>query len=152
MLHTDLRKKDIQKFRGDPLKYWSFMRCFSTSVDCLPMEDDAKLVYLIQFCEVLAKEAIEDLVILDGQEGYKRAKETLKKRFGQNHVIAGALINRITDGAPILINDNLSLLTMAQQMRVCEATLTQLNYESDMNAYRTLKCIVRRLPRTLQLK
>ncbi|VDP90932.1 unnamed protein product [Echinostoma caproni] len=152
MLHTVLPKKDIRKFQGDPSKYWSFMRCFSTSVDCLPINDDAKLVYLIQFCEGPAKEAIEDLVILDGQEGYRKAKETSKKRFGQNHMIAHAHINRITDGAPIPINENLSLMTMAQQMRVCEATLTQLNCKSDMNAYRTLECIVRRLSRTLQLK
>ncbi|VDP89225.1 unnamed protein product [Echinostoma caproni] len=135
MLHADLPKKDIQKFQGDPSKYWSFMRCFSPSMDYLPMDDDAKLVHHIQFCEGPAKEAIEELVILDGQVGYRKAKETLKKRFGQNHIIARALI---TDGAPIHINDNLSLMPMTQQMRVCEATLTQSNYESDMNANRTL--------------
>ncbi|VDP93341.1 unnamed protein product [Echinostoma caproni] len=92
MLHADLPKEDIQKFLGDPSKYWSFMGCFSTSVDCLPIDYDAKLVYFIPFCEGPAKEAIEDLVVFDDQEGYKRAKETLKKRFGQNHMIARALI------------------------------------------------------------
>ncbi|VDP90280.1 unnamed protein product [Echinostoma caproni] len=139
MLHVDLPTKDIQKFQGDPSKHWSFMHCFSISVGCLPMVDDAMLVYLIQFCEGPTKEAIKDFVMLDGQEGYQRAKEPLKKRFGQNHMIARAVINRTTDGAPITINDNLSLMTMAQQMRICETILTQLNDESDMTALRMLK-------------
>ena len=52
----------------------------------------------------------------------------------------------------IKISDTKALLKLADEMKLCSATLKQLNYVSDLNACRTLSAIVQRLPYQLQQK
>ncbi len=56
------------------------------------------------------------------------------------------------DGPSIPSSDVLALDALLQQMRGCSITLAQLNYTADLNCSTNLLRIVRRLPKSLQVK
>ena len=87
-------KPEIISFSGDPKDYHRFMRCFEANIDKQVEDSGLKLNYLIQFCNGEAKEAIQDCVILNPEEGFEIAKNILKRRYGQPHTIVRALVRQ----------------------------------------------------------
>ncbi|KAF5395798.1 hypothetical protein PHET_11422 [Paragonimus heterotremus] len=67
-------------------------------------------------------------------------------------MVAKAHIDQLLDGPRLNDNDSAALVQLVQQMTVCEVTLRQLNYDSDLNSCRTIETIVRRLPSELRFK
>lgn len=65
---------------------------------------------MIQQCTGVARECIEDSVLLDPPDGYRRACELLKSRFGKPHIVAHAYISELVDGVPINGSDCLCLV------------------------------------------
>lgn len=53
-------------------------------------EDDDKLNYLIQYFKDVAKDAIENCLMLPPENGYQEAKEMLRKNFRQKHTVVRA--------------------------------------------------------------
>lgn len=142
--------KQLPKFDGRPLNYHSFMRQFMSSVGRYTSDPTDLLTYLIQCCEGAAAESIQRCMILEPEKGYREALNILERRFGEPHVIARTCIDELTEGSQLKSNDQQSLARLADSMRLCSVTLKQLNYESDLNATKTLRAIVRRLPSSLQ--
>ena len=145
-------KPEIISFSGDPKDYHRFMRCFEANIDKRVEDSGLKLNYLIQFCNGEAKEAIQDSVILNPEEGYERAKNILKTRYGRPHTIVRALVQELTSGPTIRSNDGEALSKMAARMRRCEMTLQQMNFTADLNNFETILKIARRLPQSLRAK
>ena len=81
----EMPKRGFLSFDGDPKRYPRFIKGFEINVEWRVKEDDEKLSYLIQYCKGAAKDAIENCVMLPPEEGYKEAKEILRKNFGQKH-------------------------------------------------------------------
>ncbi|CAH8638870.1 unnamed protein product, partial [Dicrocoelium dendriticum] len=146
-----LPKREIVRFDGDPMKYWLFIRSFQANVMSITSNPCVRLSYLINYCEGQAREAIESCVILDPEEGFLDAMETLKSRFGRPHLIARAYIESLVKGPSIKANDSEALHRLAGQMKTCLNTLQQLNYEADLNATVTVSAVIRRLPYSFQL-
>ncbi len=108
-----------------------------------------KLNYLIENCTGEAKDAIEDCVIMPPNEGYFKALEILKKRYGRPHDIARMYIRDLVNG-PAIESSDLSKLSL--MMNRCSMTLNQIGYQADLNNSENLLQIVRRLPMHLQTK
>ena len=151
-VRTTLPKIEIPRFNGDPSRYWLFIKSFIANIESRLDDDVMKLTYLIQYCEGEARECIEECIVMGPKEGYTTAKELLRTRFGQNHMIASAHMDKLLKGPPVPSHDPIALLKLAQQMSICERTLEQLNYKSSIDAETTIETIVRRLPVTLQHK
>ena len=145
-------KPETISFSGDPKDYHRFMRCFEANIDKRVEDSGLKLNYLIQFCNGEAKEAIQDCVILNPEEGYERAKNILKRRYGRPHTIVRALVQELTSGPTIRSNDGEALSKIAARMRRCEMTLQQMNFTADLNNFETILKIARRLPQNLRAK
>ena len=64
------------------------MRQFEIYVASEVSDDSQRLLYLLHHCKCKAKAAIEGCVVMKALAGYKRAREILKRLFGQAHVIA----------------------------------------------------------------
>ena len=133
----NMPKPEFMTFYGDPTQYWKFITNFDTNIACKVQDNRTRLSYLIQHCHGEAKECIEDCIILEENEGYKRAREMLQKRFGRPHVIAHAYVNQLVNGPTIKPSDGQGLLKL---------TLTQMGYQADINNSDNLVKIVRRLP------
>ena len=54
-----LPNTQIISFDGDPLKYWPFIRSFDNFNECSKLDDNAKLVRLVQSCTKEARNVIE---------------------------------------------------------------------------------------------
>ncbi|KAK3748976.1 hypothetical protein QZH41_019097 [Actinostola sp. cb2023] len=71
-----------------------FMKNFEINVESKEEHDSDRLSYLIQFCKGKAKEAIEHCIIMPPEEGYKRAKDILRKNFGRTHIVSKAFLDK----------------------------------------------------------
>ena len=142
----NLPNRPIVKFDGTPVKYHGFIRSFKSTVARYTDDPVTLLTYLISYCEGEAAEAIERCAILEPFEGYEEALRILERRFGEPHVIARTAINELTQGPLLKLNDPKTLVRLADTMKLCSATLKQLNYHSDLNSCHTLSAIVQRLP------
>ncbi|KAF5394192.1 hypothetical protein PHET_12080 [Paragonimus heterotremus] len=85
---TDLPRREIQPLAANPKSYWSFTKAFESGVEDRTNDNQARLDYLIQYCDRPAKASIERCTILEEDRGYLVAKEILRKRLGQNHMMA----------------------------------------------------------------
>ena len=83
------------EFSGDPLKYSDWKVAFDALIDkrnCTSLE---KLHYLKRYVSGTAKEAIDGYFLLQSDQAYEQAKQTLQARFGDPFVIADKFRDKI---------------------------------------------------------
>lgn len=148
----NLPKPELFTFSGKPTEYSKFVKNFETNIESKVSDDRLRLSYLIQYCEGEAKVCIEDCVLLEPCEGYKRARSILYSRYGRPHLIARAYIDHLVIGPPLKASDIDELQTLSLEMQKCEITLSQLGFASDVDNSENLRQIVRRLPMHMRTK
>ena len=148
----NLPKPELLTFDGKPEGYCKFIKNFETNIESRISDNNLKLSYLIQYCTGKAKSSIEDCVLLEPEEGYKRARSILLSRFGRPHLIARSYIDNLVNGAQIKASDVEGLSKLSLEMQKCEITLSQLGFSSDIDNTENLRCIVRRLPTHIRVK
>ena len=148
----DMPKREFLYFDGDSSKYPRFIKNFDLNVESTVEDDNVRLSYLIQHCTGKAKEAIENWVILPGAEGYKAARDILKRNFGQRHVIIRSLVDKVVKGPQLKSSDGEKLSQLARDMRICLLNSSEMRYEADINSMDTLTKIAMRLPVHMQQK
>lgn len=97
----EMPKREFLSFDGDPKRYPQFIKSFEINVERQVEKDDEKLSYLMQHCKGAANDAIENCLMLPPEEGYKEAKEILRRNFGQKHTIVRAFIDKVVKGPQI---------------------------------------------------
>ncbi|OON15828.1 hypothetical protein X801_08364, partial [Opisthorchis viverrini] len=106
--------------------------------------------YLVHHCEGEAAQAIRRCGVLEPEEGYAEALRILERRFGDPHIIATISIEQLTEGPTLKADDHKALITLADDIMICSATLKQLEYPNDFNSCRTIGAVAARLPSTMQ--
>ncbi|XP_053392148.1 uncharacterized protein LOC128554860 [Mercenaria mercenaria] len=149
---SNLPKPELLTFSGKPTEYCKFIKNFETNIESKVTDDRLRLSYLIQYCYGEAKCCIEDCVLLEPSEGYRRARDILFSRYGRPHVIARTYIEKLVYGPQIAASDTDGLSKLALEMQRCEITLSQLGYNSDVDNSENLRRIVKRLPMHLRVK
>ncbi|KAK3741593.1 hypothetical protein QZH41_012537, partial [Actinostola sp. cb2023] len=129
-----------------------FMKNFEINVESKEEHDSDRLSYLIQFCKGKAKEAIEHCIIMPPEEGYKRAKDILRKNFGRTHIVSKAFLDKVVKGPPIRIAESEKLAQLSRDMESCMLGSSQLDMESNLNSLDTLGKVVGRLPISMKAK
>ncbi|CAG2254244.1 unnamed protein product [Mytilus edulis] len=142
----NLPKPELLTFDGKPINYTKFIKNFETNVESRVGDDQMRLSYLIQYCKDEAKSSIEDCVLLEPTDGYKRARSILYSRYGRSHIIARSYIEKLVYGTQINAQDLDSLSQLSLDMQKCEITLSQLGFISDIDNSDNLRKIVKRLP------
>ena len=131
---------DVSKFNGDPLKYFFFVKAFQDNVEKVILDDAARLTRLIQSCTGEARDLIESCVA--SANTYAKARELLRKMFGDPYVISQAWINKIT----IKPNNGKGLQKLSDNRTSCQETQEALRYTSEMNTQGNLAKVVAKLP------
>lgn len=96
--NLDLPKREFLCFDGNPTTYLRFIKNFEVNVESRVLDETIKLSYLIQHTSGAARQAIENCVIYPANVGYNKAKEILRKNFGQKHNIVRAFIEKVVRG------------------------------------------------------
>ncbi|CAH8498883.1 unnamed protein product [Schistosoma mattheei] len=146
----ELPKVELSYFDGQPRGYWKFLREFETYVESRVKDDGQRLLYLMHYCKGKAKTAIEGCVMLEASFGYKKAKEILKRLFGQAHVIARETLEDLFKTTNVDYSDPEQLTNLAIRMENCSMVLKQMKYTADLNSLITLERIVGLLPQVMQ--
>ncbi|VDP56511.1 unnamed protein product [Schistosoma margrebowiei] len=100
-MSVSLPKIEIMKFDGSPLKFWTFMKGFKVNIADRVNDDTQKLMYLIHYCEGIAKDAIEHCVLLPEKEGYTEAIKILHEQFGRPRDIVEAFLKELSSGSSL---------------------------------------------------
>ncbi|KAF5398589.1 hypothetical protein PHET_08294, partial [Paragonimus heterotremus] len=87
---TDLPRRKLQRFPGNPKSYWSFTKAFESGVENRMNDNQAWLDYLMQYCDGPAKALAQHCTILKEDRSHLVAREFLCERFGQNHIATKA--------------------------------------------------------------
>ena len=125
-----------------------FISNFEANIENRVNDDRLKLSYF----NSEAKSCIEDCVLLEPSEGYKRARSVLYSRYGRPNVIARSYIDKLVDGPQIKASDIGGLSSLALEIQKCEITLSKLSFASDVDNSENLRCVVKRLPMHLRAK
>ena len=148
----NLPKPELLTFNGTPTDYCKFISNFETNIENKVNDERLKLSYLIQYCNGEAKSCIEDCVLLEPSEGYKRARSILYSPYGRPHVIARSYIDKLVGGPQIKASDTDGLSSLALDMQRCEITLSKLGFASDVDNSENLRRVVKRLPMHLRAR
>lgn len=144
VLHlVNLPKVQLEVYDGDPLQYNNFMTTFEEHVGSSSVDERMKLTRLIQYTSGKAKEAIRSCALISGSEGYKKAKEILQKRFGDQHIITDAIIRSIRNGRPVKTASDLQVLS--DELTNCLATLCSMKRLSEVDTQTSIIDISNRL-------
>ncbi|VDP38576.1 unnamed protein product [Schistosoma curassoni] len=109
-------------------------------------------MYLIHYCEGIAKDTIEHCVLLPEEEGYTKAISILHKQFGRPHDTVEAFLKELSNGSPLIQDDVAGLQKRTKLMTNCKMALSQMGRNVDLNCSTNIKRIVKRLPRTTKFK
>ena len=94
-----LPKIEMSKFNGDILDYFRFWSTFSTDIDDSNLPETSKFSYLKELLTPKVRYLVDGLPFT--AEGYDRAKEILKQKFGQESEIISAHVAKITSLAVV---------------------------------------------------
>ena len=98
------------------------------------------------------KDLMQSCLMMKPEEGYTEARRLLKEKYGQNYRIATALVNRVTEAAPIKSEDGIALQTFSVLLVSCRNTLKEIGY---LNKIENLDCLIKiieKLPFSLRQK
>lgn len=99
-----------------------------------------------------ALKVVECCTIIDPASGYRRARELLKGRFGNEYQISECLVQKIVGGPAIKSGDGPGLQELADDTRVCKETPEAMHLLDEIDTRAKMVKIVKRLPQYLQGK
>ena len=92
-ISVKLPKLEITKFRGTHMDWFRFWSQFETEVDKQNIDPVTKFNYLKEFLEPKVRSTIENLN--HSSEGYERAKQILKSKYGKPSEVINAHVQSI---------------------------------------------------------
>ena len=92
-IQVKLPKLEITKFKGTHIDWFRFWNQFEAEIDKQSIDPVTKFNYLKEFLDPKARLLIENL--MHNSEGYTRAKQILKTRFGKSAEVVNAHIEMI---------------------------------------------------------
>ena len=147
-----LPKPELLTFDGNPMDYCKFIHNFNSNITEKVSDDYTRLNYLIQYCKGDARNSIEECVLLNPQQGFKKALSILYDYYGRPSLVAESYICKIVKGPQLKSDDIDGLVELSKDMTRCEITLSQMGYVSELNNSINLRKIVQRLPGFLRAK
>jgi hypothetical protein len=95
-------KVEIKTYYGEPKDYHSFVKLFDTSVVSMTDDGAMRLTRLLQYTGGEAYDLIKGCAVMDdSDDGYAEARARLKRRYGDNDIVAQKLIADIYDIRPV---------------------------------------------------
>ena len=147
-----LPQPEVPTFKGEPLKYCSFIRAFENLIETKTDSSNARLYYFVQYTAGDVQELVRSCLTMSPEEGYREARRLLKEKYGQNYKIAAAYVDQLTKGPPLKTGDGGALQKFCVLLTSNKNALKDIGYLSKLENPDALKRIVERLPYGLRQK
>ena len=100
-----LPQPEVHKFKGDPIKYRTFIVAFKARIESRTFNAADCLYCLEQHLEGEPRELIGGCLHMDPAEGYKEARKLLEKEYGDPFKVSMAHVNKALKRSPIQPED-----------------------------------------------
>ena len=139
-----LPQRSIMAFGGDPLQYVSFTRAFEHEIERKLSNETDKLFYLDQYTINEPNKLVKSC--FHKPDGYSKAKEMLKKKYGDRYQIAEAYVTKAVEWPVVKADDASALSSLSLFPIECCNVLNDLNYISELDNTQNIKTILLKLP------
>lgn len=145
--HTSqLPKRDVPIFYGDPLSYQSFIRAFEQTIESKTANQQDRLLYLHQFTGGEPRDLIRSCEHMRPEEGYKEARRLLQQHYGDELRIATAFMNKALEWPQIKTEDRKALHAYALFLIGCRNTMNDVEFMEEMDNPSNMKAVISKLP------
>ena len=131
-------------FEGNILEYPKWENAFDALIEDQVVQPNYKLYYLGEYTCEAAQKTISGLLGLRTEDAYKRARKTLKERFGDPFRIYEAYRDKLKNWSPCITSAELQefsdFLVMTQE------TMKSVKYLKELESYSTIRELAARLP------
>ena len=110
------------------------------------------MYYLVQYTTGEVRELVKSCLTMSEDVGYQKARDLLKKRYGQSYRIASAFVEKLVKGSAIKAEDGEALRRFSILLTSCKNTLQDIGYLNKVENPDNMKAIVGRLPFGLRQK
>ena len=144
---TRLPLPEPEIFTGDPLQYPIWVKAFETLIEGRAIKASERLHFLGKYVKGEAKEVVESFLLLDSEDAYDKAKETLKKRFGDPFAVATTCRKKLEIWPKIQPNDSTGLRKYADFLVQCEKIMEKIGSLRVLNDDHENRKLAYKLPR-----
>ena len=131
----------VETFPGDPLRFQFSMTMFETAVEAKTQVPKERLAMLIEFASGEPKHLIETCLYQEPSVGYQRAKELLKKRYGNPISVANTYLDKLRSWLRILDGDGKAIGEFFVFLVKCQGCLSDGEYLNELNASSMLQTV-----------
>ena len=144
----DLPTLEPDVFKGDVSRFNLWLSSFETHIESKTESSIQRLHFLAKYTAGEAKRAINGLLHLRTDEGYRLAKEKLIERFGNDFIIANAYRNKIREWPTIKAGDGRALRDFADHLEHClAAASSSLKNLAVLDDHLENEVMVKKLPK-----
>ncbi|XP_076043748.1 uncharacterized protein LOC143026852 [Oratosquilla oratoria] len=135
-------KVELDVFEGNPLEYNLFMTIFDELVDSKVSDPQIKLTRLLQYTKGPAKAAIKNCALVGNSAGYVQARDILKRRFGNSHLVSQQIVNDLKNGK--MVSKPQELRQLGDDLTMAVATFGKLELYERFNTQEYILDILQR--------
>ena len=141
-----LPRPTIEKFDGDPMNYWTFVRQFNAHIMRKVEGDDLRLLFLIQHCEPKVRTKIDHLTSKPHSVGFRMAWNILFEEYGRPHEIARCCEEHLRNSPKVHDHDREGLKRLSVLMDKCCTSLKDADKSYTLDSMELIVSIVMKLP------
>ena len=134
--HQDMPDLIVETFTGDPLRFQFSMTMFETAVEAKTQVQKERLAMLIEFTSGEPKHLIETCLYQEPSVGYQRAKELLKKRYGNPLRVADTYMDKLRSWPRIPDGNGKAIRGFFIFLVKCKGCLSDREYLKELNEYK----------------
>ena len=139
----------IQKFNGDPMEYWLFVRQFEAHV--LEKVEDYELFPLLhQYCESHVQSKFSYVSNQSPVTAFQKAWDILFDEYGHPYEIARCCEERLKSVHKIHDDDKNKLKSLSQLLEKCCVSLKNIEQVSSLDSMHVIMGVVNKLPINLK--
>ena len=134
-------------FDGDLLQYPVWLKAFETLIEGRAVKPNERLHFLGNYVKGEAKEVVDSFLLLDSEDAYDKAKEMLKKRFGDPFAVAATCRKKLESWPKIHPNDSIALRKYSDFLVQCQKLMEKIGSLRVLNDDHENRKLVSKLPK-----
>lgn len=134
-------------FDGDLLQYPVWVKAFETLIEGRAVRPSERLHFLGRYVKGGAKEVVDSFLLLDSEDAYDKAKEMLKKRFGDPFAVAATCRKKLESWPKIHPNDSTALRKYSDFLVQCQKLMEKIGSLRVLNDDHENRKLVTKLPK-----
>ena len=147
-----LPRIEIEKFKGDPIDYTTFMLAFDSQIRAHASSDHDRLYYLFQHLEGDPKDLVRGALHMPPELGFAHALDELRREYGTPHVVSNAYIQKFISFPVIKSDDSDALRRLYLLANQCLSAMESLAGLAVLDFPANMQSVVSKLPSYLQVR